>query len=81
MRAVGSGQKKENNNDDDDENVVWRAVVRRGKPPAVTGPSCSGFLLSHRDIGMMMMMVTQQIPHMTKSHRHIPNIDNYDDDW
>ena len=46
-------------------------------------------------IMMMMTMVTQQIPHMTKSHhggnmsligevgfchRHIPTIDNYDDD-
>ena len=45
---------------------------------------------------MMMMTVTQQIPHMTKSHhggnmsligevgfchRHIPTIDNFDDDW
>ena len=44
---------------------------------------------------VMMMMVTQQIPHMTKSHhggnmsligevgfchRHIPTIDNYDDE-
>ena len=45
---------------------------------------------------IMIRMVTQQIPHMTKSHhggnmsligevgfchRHIPTIDNYDDDW
>ena len=45
---------------------------------------------------MMMMMVTQQIPTMTKSHhggnmslrgevgfchRHIPTIDNHNDDW
>ena len=44
---------------------------------------------------MMIIMVTQQIPHMTKSHhggnmsligevgfchRHIPTIDNYDDE-
>ena len=45
---------------------------------------------------IIIIMVTQQIPHMTKSHhggnmsligevgfchRHIPTIDNYDDDW
>ena len=59
-----------------------------------------GTILKMRVKMMMMTMsiivVTQQIPHTTKSHhggnmsligevgfchRHIPTIDNYDDDW
>ena len=50
----------------------------------------------HQTMTKIIMMAFRQIPHMTKSHhggnmsligevgichRHIPTIDNYDDDW